>query len=186
MLPPAEQLFGLVEEGGQVLQAADDAGTVHQHEEGVVGSAEAVAEEVGLRGLPHSPPAHGFHRERGDVDGFHFLACRLQGQAVATASGSHVEDAAGGQLQGGPFQWRHLLLGAEQGADGYLILVELGGEHTQLVGFPVLQVVEDGGPHGVFVGCQQVGLYHFLCRLARLRRISAFILAAPELWRPVM
>ena len=145
-----QEVFHPLEKGVEVLDPADDARAVHQHQYGVEGVAPRGVEQVRLAGIEASLE-HDARREGRDVDRHAFLAHLLEGQRVAAASRARVQDFAPRQPQGLALDGRHLVVAAEKGAHGDLVLVEQRGEDFQAGGAARLVVVEDGLAHRVLV-----------------------------------
>ena len=163
-----QKLFHAGEEGRQVLELADDARTVHQHQDGVEGIGKGRIEQVGQAGFLHASFFLDFHGAGRDVDGAYFVSHFLEGEGMAAAAGSYVEDASPGELQGGLFQGRHLLQRAEELADRNLVFLKLRGKHAQALGTVVFEIVRNGGAHRVFVGGENGCIHEFLFSLVIL------------------
>lgn len=150
----SEDAVDVAKEAGKGVEGADDADAVHQHEDGVVAIGDGP--EILLQGVPDALGAHGLDCEGRDVDGGDIDASLLEGETVASGTGTDIEGAAGGEAEGGLFEVGHLVEGAEEFIDGHLVFVEIGGEDAEASCDAVSPVVGDGCTHRVFVfrhGC---------------------------------
>ena len=74
---------------------------------------------------------------------------------MASGTGAHVEDGSSGRQQRLALDVRHLVEGAEQCGDGYLVLVEHRREDTQPRRLAITVIVGNGASHRVADGLHQ-------------------------------
>ena len=74
---------------------------------------------------------------------------------MASGTGAHVEDGSSGRQHRLALDVRHLVEGAEQCGDGYLVLVEHRREDTQPRRLAITVIVGNGASHRVADGLHQ-------------------------------